>query len=165
MKRKRITEGGRRRKTELNKELKNIDSLLGNVDDKFYSGITKPDEYKKAKERYNAKYADIQSQIASLDQRDKDMMKYVDFGLNLLRNIDEYYVRASVEIKQKMISSMFPSKLIFDGEKYRTTKSNEFLDLLSRINGSSELGVKEKVPNNRDQSNQAPQVGLEPTTL
>ena len=60
---------------------------------------------------------------------------------------------------------MFPAKLVFGGEKYRTTKVNELLELLSRINGSSELGVKKKVPKNRDQFDEAPQVGLEPTTL
>ncbi len=39
---------------------------------------------------------------------------------------------------------MFPTKLVFDGEKYRTAKVNEFLELLSRINGNSELGVKKR---------------------
>ena len=39
-----------------------------------------------------------------------------------------YFVRAKV--KCKLLSSMFPKKIEFDGEKYRTNEYNQVLDLI-----------------------------------
>lgn len=36
----------------------------------------------------------------------------------------------SVEMKIKVLSSMFPEKIEFDGEKYRTNSYNKVLDLI-----------------------------------
>ena len=37
---------------------------------------------------------------------------------------------APVKVKCKLLSSMFPQKIQFDGEKYRTQSYNQVLDLI-----------------------------------
>lgn len=40
-------------------------------------------------------------------------MKYCRFGIPLLINLSGFYKNASVEIKQKLLGSIFPAKLHF----------------------------------------------------
>ena len=49
----------------------------------------------------------------------------------------EFYERAEVDAKQKLLSSIFPEKLTFDGEKCRTPRVNEVLRL-TLLNDNSE---------------------------
>ena len=44
--------------------------------------------------------------------------------------MERYIIDAPVETKIKLISSMFPEKIKFDGEKYRTNSYNQVLDLI-----------------------------------
>ena len=70
-----------------------------------------------------------------------------------------------MEVEQKIIGSIFPRKLIFDGKKYRTTQVNEAKALLaSNRNGFGEL-KKEKAGKISGQSYGVPPVGVEPTHL
>ena len=48
----------------------------------------------------------------------------------LCKNLDQLYLRANLENKQKMISSIFPGKIIFDGNKCRTERLNEMISLI-----------------------------------
>ncbi len=54
----------------------------------------------------------------------------IDDCLDLLLNIDKYYVAKNTEVKQKIIGSVFPEKLIFENNEYRTTKTNDVVALI-----------------------------------
>lgn len=42
-----------------------------------------------------------------------------------------YYIKeGKVEVKCKLLSSMFPEKVVFDGNSYRTNSYNKVLDLI-----------------------------------
>ena len=60
----------------------------------------------------------------------------------LLHNIDNYIKNASVGLKIKLISSMFPEKIEFDGKTYRTNSYNKVLDLIYQ--GTNKLRGEEK---------------------
>jgi site-specific DNA recombinase len=51
----------------------------------------------------------------------------------LLLNLDKYYVLKNTEIKQKIIGSVFPEKLYFKDNEYRTTKTNDVVALICPI--------------------------------
>jgi len=52
------------------------------------------------------------------------------FSYNILSNIDLIYDEAELEVKQQMISSIYPFKLIYEKNQYRTPKKNEVLELI-----------------------------------
>ena len=54
----------------------------------------------------------------------------LNYSINLINNIDSYIRNASVGVKIKLISSMFPEKIEFDGKTYRTNSYNKVLDLI-----------------------------------
>ena len=69
-----------------------------------------------------------------------------------------------VDIKQKIFVSIFPEKLVFDTKKYRTTKTNEVISVITRKDNGFGRDGKAKVGKNADQSISAPRAGLEPAT-
>jgi len=79
-----------------------------------------------------------------------------------LNGLSDYYKKASHKTKEKIIGSIFPEKLEFDGESYRTTRRNAVLDLICSI----DKGFETKQPDKCARlSALAPQTGLEPVTL
>jgi site-specific DNA recombinase len=92
-------------------------------------------------------------------------LKYVNFGFPLLTNLDTYYRASSFRTKQFIIGSIFPEKLYYQDKKYRTTKGNEVLALLTSPGKDLEDLANKKAPKNRDLSSIAPAAGLEPATL
>lgn len=59
-------------------------------------------------------------------------MKYCRFGISLLSNLNGFYMNATIEIKQKLLGSIFPAKLHVREDSYRTTPLNPFLYLSCR---------------------------------
>jgi site-specific DNA recombinase len=51
--------------------------------------------------------------------------------LSIVSRLGHYFEDAAFDIKRKIIGSIFPEKLTFDGEKYRTTEINEVISLLT----------------------------------
>jgi hypothetical protein len=59
-----------------------------------------------------------------------------NIGIPLLSNLSDFYTNVSLEIKQKLLGSIFPAKLHFCEDSYRTTPLNPALALiLQKKNG------------------------------
>ena len=79
--------------------------------------------------------------------------------------MDTFIADAPVEVKIKLISSMFPEKIEFDGKTYRTTKYNQVLDLI--FQNSSQLGEikKGESENSPTEFSSVPRAGVEPARV
>lgn len=73
-----------------------------------------------------------------------DFADEIEYSTRLFANLDEYYDTADVEVKHKLLGSMYPEKLVFDGEDFRTAKYSEVVNLLRRNNGLPRRSKKEK---------------------
>lgn len=51
--------------------------------------------------------------------------KKVDDCLELLSKVGDFYKKKGVLVKQRIVSSMFPEKLIFENNNYRTPTKHE----------------------------------------
>ena len=52
------------------------------------------------------------------------------YAMALINNLAGLMTDAPTETKLRVLSSMFPQKIEFDGESYRTTSYNKVLDLI-----------------------------------
>ena len=88
-----------------------------------------------------SEYKDMKYEIETeLDKLNRDEIQYreglenydekIDDCLELLLNLDKYYETKNTEIKQKIIGSVFPEKLVFENNEYRTTKLNDVVVLI-----------------------------------
>lgn len=71
----------------------------------------------------------------------------------------------SVEMKIKVLSSMFPEKIEFDGEKYRTNSYNKVLDLIYQHTNELLGRENEKGEAVANFSNSVPRAGVEPARV
>ena len=54
-------------------------------------------------------------------------------ALHILKNFVYFFNKASVSTKQKMLSSIFTEKLVFEDKKYRTPILNKGIELIKKI--------------------------------
>ena len=157
------------RSAQINKINKAITDTKANqtkLDEQFYikqNGM-KPEAFERLSTLYSNQLIEYNSQIQTLQDTDSNITKYFDFGISLFANPSVAYEASPIEIKQKFIGSIFPNKLIFNENNYRTNiDDNSMLGLIFDIKGLDDLG-KKKATINSGLYWKAPLPGLEPGT-
>lgn len=74
--------------------------------------------------------------LSSVNTEIKDLFKS---GLKKIANLDIHYQKGNTEEKRRIISSMFPDFLFFDGTLHRTLRMNSAVELIyqdtNKLNG------------------------------
>ncbi len=152
----------KRELARIDKQIQEFQNLIENVEDKFFKDQIEASTYSKAKSRYESEINRFKDERARLLSVSSEFMNYIDYGFSLLYNLDGYYNEARVDVKQKILSSIFHEKLTFDGKTYRTLKRNEVFELLtSNINNLGAI-KQQKVVKIDNLSPLAPPRGFEP---
>ena len=150
---------------KLNKEIASLDNNLKDLDDKLLSSDIAVEDYNRMGKNIKEKIKESREEILELELTDSPLDKHLNFGLSMMKNINYYYNNADVPTKQKIVGSIFPEKLIFDGKSYRTKKVNSFISLISSKSANWEGNKTKQATKNGSLSNMAPPLGLEPRTL
>lgn len=104
----------------------------------------------------------LRKKIELQESSETGFMKYCRFGIPLLSNLSGFYMNASVEIKQKLLGSIFPAKLHFREDSYRTTPLNPALALILQKNKVLENEKTGQTIFEESLSGEMPMTGLEP---
>ncbi|MBR0263282.1 MAG: recombinase family protein [Prevotella sp.] len=115
---------------KLRKEVEHVEALRNGADDKFCEGTLSSDAHVRITERYERQIQDLQGRIELLQADTKQLKEKIDYSVNIIANLRNFMIDAPVKVKCKVLSSMFPQKIEFDGEKYRTHDYNKVLDLI-----------------------------------
>ena len=108
-----------------------------------------------------AEYKDIRNALApevevlerkkvSVLTSEDDYQQYLDKGIPLLQNIDKHWLAADLSGKQHIVGSIFPQKLVFEKNTYRTIGENPVLALIAATGAGSIVSKKRKASNNAD---------------
>ena len=141
-----------------------LEAKLITLQDKWLDGKTNDTDYHSMKERIEKQIRDLkfeQEQILSIDT---NFDSKLDFGLNLLSNLDKFFDLMDVETKYYLIGLIFPEKLQFQKNKYQTTKINEFVNTILSDNAGYRAKIKRLTSISESQSHQVIPLGLEPRT-
>ena len=111
---------------KISKVKKRKNSLL----DKFIDEAINKDIYAIKDKELSDELIDLENQINQLNDYENDTKKFIDYGLYLLKNLGSFFNKASVSSKQKMLSSIFKEKLVFEDKKYRTPILNKGIELI-----------------------------------
>ncbi len=76
--------------------------------------------YKRLKESLQIEIAETETRISELKVTEGGYMEYLRFGITFLGNLHYYYSTATLENKQRILGSIFPEKLIFCENIYRS---------------------------------------------
>ena len=100
--------------------------------DKFLDGVFENEIYKTKEDELSREIKQLNSEKSQINTYEKDSIEYIKFGIHVIKNIGNFFEKATVNTKQKLISSIFTEKLVFDNEKYRTPILNKGVELISQ---------------------------------
>ena len=114
----------------LRKEIEKVKERLTKADERFLEGNLKDEDYSRITENCKKQIQELQGRIDILLSDTKGLKEKIDYSVNIIANLRNFMLDAPVKTKCKILSSMFPQKIEFDGEKYRTHEYNQVLDLI-----------------------------------
>ncbi|MBT3422083.1 MAG: recombinase family protein [Bacteroidetes bacterium] len=146
------------------KKINTIDNRLQALVDSYLDGNIRQDVYDKVQLKYENEKSDIIEVISKIKRTERDIQNIVNFGIIFFEEIHNQYVKHNVEIKHRIIGSIFNNNLIFNGKSYRTPVRMPYLSLLfNNINEFGEVN-KKRAAISSNPSMKAPPPGLEPGT-
>lgn len=118
----------KQRKQEIQRveaELVKCEERINRVTDAFFDGDISKEDRDNALSRYKKERDNIQNHVNLLKEANRTNIEpKLDYSISLIDNLEAVFRDAPVETKIKVLSSMFPEKIEFDGKAYRTTKYN-----------------------------------------
>ena len=91
------------------------------------------EDYMEGKKRFSIQKGEIEKKMNGLQTSVKEIVNLAKSGLNFLSDIKETYNTATIQLKHKLVSSIFPKNFYFDGKKCRTPKRNLIFELIACI--------------------------------
>ncbi|EGK00077.1 hypothetical protein HMPREF9455_03601 [Dysgonomonas gadei ATCC BAA-286] len=112
-------------------EIMRIEERRSKLEDMYMDEKIKQDDYDRMKERYKKEIAVIQEKKTIEENLNRSNIEpKLKYSIDLIDRMDYYIKEGKVEVKCKLLSSMFPEKVVFDGNSYRTNSYNSVLDLI-----------------------------------
>ena len=149
----------------LRKEIKKVEEMRNNLEDKYCAGAISDENYNRISKRYEQQINDLRNKINMFNGNTKGVKKKIDYSVNIINNLTNIMMDGSVEMKIKVLGSMFPEKIEFDGIKYRTKSYNKVLDLIYQQTNELRGDKEEKGERFSSFSNSVPRAGVEPARV
>ena len=154
------------RKVEaLKEQIKETENKLQLIDDKLCYGTIAVETHERISKHCLKKIEGLNQEIAILSEKRKDVRDKIDYSVNLINNLTKIMMNAPVNVKCKLLGSMFFDKIEYDGKNYRTKNYNQVLDLIfqetNKLRGN-EKGESEDSPTSLSK---VPRPGVEPGRL
>ena len=110
-----------------------VSDTIKGLDEKFLKGELPSERYNRLTDALESQKLELQSKLELLSKSASEYTKYIKFSTALLANLMGYYKRASILTKQKLVGSIFPEKLEYDGKNYRIIRMNEVFSLICSL--------------------------------
>lgn len=138
----------RNKADDLEKEVRRVEEMLNALDDKLCSGTISDENYSRISQRYEKQISDLKQQIEVMKNPNRaNIEPKLSYSISLLDNMEGFFRDAPVKVKIKLLGSIFPEKIEFDGKNYRTNGYNKLLDLICQQ--AKELREPKKVDGER----------------
>ena len=120
------------------------------------------DDFKAIKKECEKAIIRLEGQWTELAMDEVNLQPLIGRALGLLENIDQIYSSATTDQKREIIGSMFPGKLTFDGEAFRTERINEAVRVIFNLGTAFSEIKMGQVQQLSDLSQEVNWLGLEP---
>ena len=115
----------------IRKQLNDKRKQIEDAEDLMITDRTHSDRYTRILERYEKEAQELETRITLLETGNRGNIEpKLDYAISLINNLDKYIRDAPIEVKLKLIGSIFDDKIEFDGKSYRTNSYNKVLELI-----------------------------------
>ncbi len=145
----------------LSNQLAALEAKIDNADNKFLDGALNSEQYQRICDKCKRDKQQLEERLNALkNPQNAQIEPKMKYAYSLIDNLLEYIQDAPVDVRCRLIGSIFPEKIEFDGFSYRTNKLNEVAALIFQNYRDLQ---KEEQGANCFTSRSVPRVGLEPT--
>jgi len=120
--------------------------------------------YIEMRNRYASELEQLETETKELDTISKETKERIKQCHSILTNLDNLYDKANLEGKQKIVSSIFPEKIIFGEKKSRTPRLNQAILLSLNIGKASTKRKTEQLSEIFELSGLVELEGIEPSS-
>jgi site-specific DNA recombinase len=111
-------------------QIKEFEGRLSKARELVLSDQIEPSDYREMKSDYEEKISRLEAKISSISNNVENIEPLLNKGLENLLMLDKIYENGTSEEQRRVISSMYPEKLTFDGFLLRTPRMNEAIQLI-----------------------------------
>ena len=148
--------------SKIEKDLNDLEEKRERMIGKLIEGELDDHIIQRAIERIDCRSRDKKVLLRKLNDEETGLSAFLDFGMTLLTHLNDFYLMASPETKEKLLSSILAEKLELTGKKYRTpTLKPGFSHIYQSINKLHKRRTKKGEPMS-ELSLSVPGAGLEP---
>jgi site-specific DNA recombinase len=117
----------KRRISKLKLEIEKNETRIVKAQDMHVDGSISKSDYQSMINRYTSEKNTIEKELAELLKVKSSWEAYLEQGIGMLSNLEKTFNQADPRQKREILSSIFPERLIFDGNNCRTPRLNEVL--------------------------------------
>jgi DNA invertase Pin-like site-specific DNA recombinase len=129
-------DGGKDReieKVKLANEIKTIEERINTAAIKNLDGIWSDEQFKATTSVLENQKVNLKVRLNELKNIKPEFDGYISKTVTLLGNIKEYYQSTSWSTQKALVGSIFPEKIYFENNSYRTTKINSVLEHIFQV--------------------------------
>ena len=128
-------EGDRKKQIQgLKERIRDHEDKISRCDEMLLNREIDKEAHQRMIPKLKEEIAILRKKIELQESSETGFMKYCRYGIPLLSNLSGFYMNANVEIKQKLLGSIFPAKLHFREDSYRTTPLNPAFSFIMQRN-------------------------------
>lgn len=154
--------GERDEQKDLKLQLQEVNSRIVKARELLLCGDIEGDDYRAIKSECEEKINRLEAKLKAAVSFQTTVEPLWDKAFSNIAQLDTLYKEGTVELKRKIVGSMFPENIVFDGYQHRTKRLNEIINIISLIdrelkpkkNGTSRISF--------DLSHMVIPLGLEP---
>ncbi|KGO78826.1 hypothetical protein Q763_16715, partial [Flavobacterium beibuense F44-8] len=134
------------KKKQISNEIDRLNAKLSVARNKLLSETIDDEDYILIKKECREQIENLEEQLNKEETLTKqvNINKLVDKALESLTNIGKLYVEGGIETKRSIIGSIFPEKMEFDGQSYRTARMNSIAHRIFQINNELQRNKKRR---------------------
>lgn len=118
---------------QLRDEITRLQERKLNARKKLEADMMDPDDYREIKKECEQQIIQLEAKLSDLALLQTNIEPEMDQSFDLLSHMDQYYLQSNISTKRDLIGSIYPEKLTFDGNNFRTTHINEVVQLLFNL--------------------------------
>ena len=154
----------KRPQEKIEDEIRQAELRIRNLEDDLADRKIDAETFNNSINRYKGIISSLKSELIESKGTDTNYTRYLKKGLDLLSNLKEFYSKADIMDKRKLIGSTFPGNLIFSKENCRTASLNKAILLIMSTDkgfGNKKTG---ELFRNLTFTGPVESIGVEPTT-
>jgi site-specific DNA recombinase len=148
----------------VNSQIEKLNESLLKTDKLLVDGKIEMDSYLRLKDSFKEELVELQIRKTEINNLNENILSNMEFAFQVMENLRMLWKDLDLNGKSMLLGSIFPDKLIFENNQYRTSSENLIIsEYFNSTNGFQENKNK-KVVNFDDFTSCVVPAGIEPAT-